>query len=197
MLLLRKLPQQRKKMATGVVASQSGVSTLLPLGFRRISDRLSNTSAQAVQRFATRHGAAPGFHIFRKSYGAAALPDAHHACLHGIGRLRAIVKNPHRRRIHGAVATYDTCSIVRGGHTSVTHIAAAICDNGTPIFSKKFFQTGFFVSKMMVTGPSFMSSTCISAPKRPLRVSRPVCPEMSSQKRSYIGMARSWPAAPV
>ena len=43
----------------------------------------------------------------------------------------------------------------------------------------------------IVTGPSFTSSTFMSAPNVPVCTSFPICKPISAQKASYIGMAMS------
>ena len=50
----------------------------------------------------------------------------------------------------------------------------------------------FFVSMQMVTGPSFSSSTFISAPNSPAATGFPSCSSTTSRNRSYSGTVTSW-----
>ena len=56
-------------------------------------------------------------------------------------------------------------------------------------------HSGFLESMLIVTGPSLVRLTCMSAPKRPVGISRPSAVPSWRTKYSYSGMAMSGAAA--
>ena len=89
-----------------------------------------------------------------------------------------------RPALHASKKIYDRKKLKRAGfHTSED-----------PAFFVSAYIL-FFVSMQRVTGPSFTSATCMSAPKTPVATGRPVKADSAAQNRSYSGMASACPAA--